>query len=351
MYDIMLKPIARIFYRGEVVAYRLQDNTGKIIDYNPQEFYIAAKDGIVVNCKASGGVVSGINGFELKKLQTIKQRDKIIPVGELVVGSQYTVGYLLKCEDPQEVIYGSYHYKMRDVIIVPVTGVDYFKDKLYGAVVGVLAQRFGEKIYYLAQTSDEIYIQKIEIADKNTNTSGKPWVLKPDFYGFKSLITVLEILKEVDDILDYNKRLMRAYKSEAPNGESNHMQGILMGLSCADEVLEVAKRNLAADPVWGDMSKSDEQIQKEAMDASNAIIDRIIARQKAKEADKKWLDGLSDDEYFAEMDRRERARKMENNIEKINEPKIASVNTTKVEPRKNIEKVKGMRGIFDFFKR
>ena len=76
MYDIMLKPIARIFYRGEVVAYRLQDNTGKIVDYNPQEFYIAAKDGIVVNCKASGGVVSGINGFELKKLQTIKQQDR-----------------------------------------------------------------------------------------------------------------------------------------------------------------------------------------------------------------------------------------------------------------------------------
>lgn len=39
MGENMYLPIARIFYRGEVVAYRLQNQQGQILDCTPEEFY------------------------------------------------------------------------------------------------------------------------------------------------------------------------------------------------------------------------------------------------------------------------------------------------------------------------
>lgn len=252
--------------------------------------------------------------------------DKIEPVGELLVGD-FTVGYLLKCKDPQEVVYGAYTYHMNDIITVAIDGLNSFKDKLFGAVPVKVFNRFGTDFYRLAITSTSIYIQKIQIADKNTRTNGNPLVLKPDFYGFHSLINIIDCCNEISSILEYDSRLMMAYEPTAPNGESVHMGGVLMGFSYADEILAIARQNLASDPVWGDTSKSNDEIKAEAMQRSREIIDEIFAEEEVSRS------GYASIPIIQETSPKK--------IEQAQRP---------IKP-KDISKSKGLAGIFKFFNR
>lgn len=249
--------IARIFYRGEVVAYRLQNKQGQILDCTSEEFYNAVKSGYVI-------------------------------------------------------------------ITVAIDGLNSFKDKLFGAVPVRVFNRFGTDFYRLAITSNSIYIQKIQIADKNTRTNGKPLVLKPDFYGFHSLINIIDCCNEISSILEYDSRLMMAYEPTAPNGESVHIGGVLMGFSYADEILAIARQNLASDPVWGGTSKSNDEIKAEAMQRSREIIDEIFAEEE-----------VSRSGYASRLIIQETSPKK---IEQAQRP---------IKP-KDISKSKGLAGIFKF---
>ena len=100
-----------------------------------------------------------------------------------------------------------------------------------------------------------------------------------------------------------------------------------MGFSYADEILAIARQNLASDPVWGDTSKSNDEIKAEAMQRSREIIDEIFAEEEVSRS------GYASIPIIQETSPKK--------IEQAQRP---------IKP-KDISKSKGLAGIFKFFNR
>lgn len=228
------RPIARIFYQGHIEAYRVTDGI-RVMDLTPTDFYSAVKQGAIENCKVSGYSITGINGFELKKLETINRKSKLQVMATLVLAEQFTVGYILRCVDPQNTVFGSYTYGMNDMFMVSIANISQLRESIVDFEVKPIDSRGGTTLGILIPTTPSSHTQFIEIADKNKNP-GKQWVLKPDFYGFKSFLTLLGYYPEWKELLDIDIEAMMAYRSPYKNGDTEFIKTLLLGISSADEI-------------------------------------------------------------------------------------------------------------------
>lgn len=248
------RPIARIFYQGYIEAYRVTDGIS-VIDLTPADFYSAVKHGEIENCKASGGSITGINGFELKKLETINRKSKLQVMATLVLAGQFTVGYILRCADPQDTVFGSYTYNINDMFMASIANIGQLRESIIDFEVKPVDARGGTTLGILIPTTPSSHTQFIEIANRNKNP-GKQWVLKPDFYGFKSFLTLLGYYPEWKELLDIDIEAMMAYRSPYKNGETEFIKTLLLGISSADEILEIANKKLGRQSQARDISTS-----------------------------------------------------------------------------------------------
>lgn len=248
------RPIARIFYQGHIEAYRVTDGI-RVMDLNPADFYSAVKQGAIENCKVSGYSITGINGFELKKLETINRKSKLQVMATLVLAEQFTVGYILRCADPQTTVFGSYTYGMNDMFMVSIADISQLRESIVDFEVKPVDARGGTTLGILIPTTPSSHTQFIEIANRNKNP-GKQWVLKPDFYGFKSFLTLLGYYPEWKELLDIDIEAMMAYRSPYKNGDTEFIKTLLLGVSSADEILEIANKKLGRQSQARDISTS-----------------------------------------------------------------------------------------------
>ena len=248
------RPIARIFYQGHIEAYRVTDGI-RVMDLTPSDFYSAVKQGAIENCKVSGGSITGINGFELKKLETINRKSKLQVMATLVLAEQFTVGYILRCADPQDTVFGSYTYGMNDMFMASIANISQLRESIVDFEVKPIDSRGGTTLGVLIPTTPSSHTQFIEIANRNKNP-GKQWVLKPDFYGFKSFLTLLGYYPEWKELLDIDIEAMMAYRSPYKNGDTEFIKTLLLGISSADEILEIANKKLGRQSQARDISTS-----------------------------------------------------------------------------------------------
>ena len=268
------RPIARIFYQGHIEAYRVTDGI-KVMDLTPVDFYSAVKQGAIENCKASGGSITGINGFELKKLETINRKSKIQVMATLVLAGQFTVGYILRCADPQDTVFGSYTYNINDMFMASIANISQLRESIVDFEVKPVDSRGGTTLGILIPTTPSSHTQFIEIADKNKNP-GKQWILKPDFYGFKSFLTLLGYYPEWKELLDIDIEAMMAYRSPYKNGDTEFIKTLLLGISSADEILEIANKKLGRQSQTRDITdRQDSQNENVVVDKSKGIKNEV----------------------------------------------------------------------------
>lgn len=300
-------PVARVFIGPNVAAYIVRDADGHCVELSYMEFYNMTKAGMVKDCKVSGDNISGTNGFELRKLEVITRRERTVrPVAELVLAGQMVIGYIMEYTGDGEITLGNYTYSYGDLIPITLWDTEFMGRYLYGGVLTPTHKRYSDT-YYTIELPFGVNYPRFEIAEPRQGAE-KPWVLKPDFWGLHTLCSLMGAFPEVAKQFEYSNKLILAYHSHERNGESGNMKLLMNGISSADNIIAIAKYNLAKDIELDRKSKNPKTAE---------ILEHIEAGEQGT------------NQAGAQVEPAETTNKV----------------------KKDISKSKGIKGLFDFFKR